>query len=143
MAHAQRQRAGKPDLSRSSPALSSAHPFTNVRLSAAYWSSTSYTARTPNAMAIRISDRRWINGIDANRHHIRQQQADLGQCAVGSQVGRAGKGATALDWRLQRSRRGSYAPADDASMQMGAALPGPRFVDKGDGTVADTATGLI
>ncbi len=37
---------------------------------------------------------------------------------------------------------GSFGSNDDASLQMGAALPGPRFVDKGDGTVADTATGL-
>jgi hypothetical protein len=33
-------------------------------------------------------------------------------------------------------------PGDDASLQMGVPLTSPRFIDKGDGTVADTVTGL-
>ncbi|MES2315891.1 MAG: DUF1566 domain-containing protein [Pseudomonadota bacterium] len=53
------------DVSRANPAVAAAHPFTNISLSNAYWSSTTYTALTGQAMAIRMSDGRWINGIDA------------------------------------------------------------------------------
>ena len=36
-----------------------------------------------------------------------------------------------------------YVGGDDGSIQSGVRLPYPRFVDKGDGTVVDTVTGLV
>ena len=131
------------DVSRSSPALSSAHHFTNVSLSAAYWSSTTYTALTTNAMAIRMSDGRWINGIDANGTTFDNNKLTSANVLWAVKSGAPGKVQLLSTGVYSGQGGGSYASADDASLQMGAALPGPRFVDKGDGTVADTATGLI
>jgi hypothetical protein len=37
---------------------------------------------------------------------------------------------------------GSFGVADDAALQMGAKATSPRFIDNGDGTLADTVTGL-
>jgi hypothetical protein len=37
---------------------------------------------------------------------------------------------------------GSFGARDDASLQLGAPLTASRFIDNGDGTVADTVTGL-
>src|SRR6202008_1455694 len=36
----------------------------------------------------------------------------------------------------------TFGTADDASLQLGVHYPWPRFIDKGDGTVADSVTGL-
>jgi hypothetical protein len=38
---------------------------------------------------------------------------------------------------------GSFGARDDASLQAGVPLNSPRFVDRGDGTLSDTMTGLV
>lgn len=54
------------------------------------------------------------------------------------------KGAGAGEFRLQSTGQYvSYLAGDDGSIQSGVPLTYPRFVDKGDGTVVDTVTGLV
>jgi hypothetical protein len=131
------------DVSRSSPALPGAHPFTNVNLAAAYWSSTTYTALNANAMAIRFTDGRWINGIDAADASFNNNKATSGNALWAVKSGSAGA-VQVLATGVYNSQGGaSFGLNDDAMLQLGAPLPSPRFIDKGDGTVADTATGLV
>ena len=130
------------DVSRSSPAISAGHPFTNISLTAAYWSSTTYTALTANAMAIRMSDGRWINGIDAADGSYNNNKLTSSNALWAVKSGAAGKVQLLATGVFNSQGGGSFGAADDAFLQLGAAQPGTRFVDKGDGTIADTATGL-
>ena len=134
------------DVSQMNPAVSASAPFTTINLTNAYWSSTTYTAGPGNAMAIRFTDGRWINGADAEDGSfnngkttstnslwaVRSGTAGTIQLlATGASSGPAGGGSGA-----------SYGINDDASLQIGAPLTSPRFIDNGNGTVADTVTGL-
>ncbi|MEO7495958.1 MAG: DUF1566 domain-containing protein [Massilia sp.] len=131
------------DVSRSNPAVSSQHPFTNISLSTAYWSSTTYTALIANAMAIRFSDGRWINGIDLSDGSFNNNKTTSSNALWAVKSGSAGAIQLLATGVYNGQGGGSFGAGDDASLQLGAALPSPRFVDKGDGTVADTATGLV
>ncbi|MBZ5575527.1 MAG: DUF1566 domain-containing protein [Acidobacteriia bacterium] len=123
------------DVSASNPALTPGNPFTNVS-TAIYWTSTSYfggQAGSPNAWAIRLSDGRYINDSVSNSKATASNQ-------VWAVKGSGGAGAI----RLQAT--GLYVPyvsGDDGSIQSGVPPTFPRWVDKGDGTVADTVTGLV
>lgn len=144
------------DVSQSNPALSAGNPFTNV--SASYWSSTTYTALYTQALGIRFTDGRYINGLNELFNNDKTTSSNA-LWAVKS----GGAGAIKL------SATGSYriyAAGDDASHTCplcttvdtggyfhhndgdGASLvnsvphTSPRFIDNGDGTLADTVTGL-
>lgn len=122
------------DASASNPALSPGHPFTNVS-NAIYWSSTSYfggQAGSADAWAIRLSDGRYMNDFVTNNKVTASHQV----WAV------RGSGGGAI--KLQATGMYvTYAPGDDGSIQSGVPPTFPRWVDKGDGTVADTVTGLV
>ena len=128
------------DVSKSNPAVAGAHPFANINLGTAYWSSTTYTAGTANAMAIRFSDGRWINGAEGSFDN-NKSTASNALWAVRTGTGGAVKLLATGVYNSQGG--GSFGPNDDASLQLGVRAPAERFIDKGDGTVADTATGLI
>ena len=128
------------DVSRSMPALSSAHPFTNVNVSTAYWSSTTYTAATGNAMAIRLSDGRWINGAEGG---FDNNKATASNALWAVKSGGAGTIKLLATGVFDSQGGGSFGKGDDAALQLGEHAPADRFIDKGDGTVADTATGLV
>jgi hypothetical protein len=130
------------DAARASPALPGAHPFLNVNLTAAYWSSTSYMALTANAMAIRLSDGRWINGIDSADGSFNNHKVNASNALWAVKSGGAGTIQLLATGVFNSQGGGSFGINDDASLHLGVALPTPRFVDKGDGTVADTVTGL-
>lgn len=122
------------DASASHPALSPGHPFTNVS-PAIYWSSTSYFGgQTGSSLAwsIRFSDGRFINDGASNVKVLSYNQI----WAV--------RGAGAGPNRLQST--GQYvlfADGDDGHIQTGMPLTYPRWLDRGDGTVVDTVTGLV
>jgi len=128
------------DAAASAPAVSG--PFANVPATAAgsvYWTSTPYWsgegAATGSAWAIRLSDGRYINGNDANGSNL-MASALNGVWAVKGTSGAA----------VTLASTGSiepFAPRDDGSLAMGAALPQSRMIDNGDGTITDTVTGLI
>ncbi len=135
------------DVSRANPAVTAGHPFANINTARAYWTSTTYTALTANAMAIRFSDGRWINGIDSGDGAFGNVKttATNGLWAVKS--GAAGAVqvlATGVFYAGIPGGGGGafFGPRDDAALQSGAPLTSPRFIDRGDGTVADTVTGL-
>lgn len=121
------------DVSASNPAVTPGSPFTNVS-TAIYWSSTSYfggESGSPNAWAIHFADGRYINDGTANN-----------------------KGAYNEVWAVKGTGTGPKRPqstgqyvtftrGDDGSIQSGVPLTFPRWVDKNDGTVADTVTGLV
>lgn len=128
------------DIARSMPALSSAHPFTNVNLGTAYWSSTTYTAGTANAMAIRLSDGRWINGAEGSFDNNKSSASNALWAVKSGGAGTIKLLATGV---YDSQGGGSFGKGDDASLQLGERTPADRFIDKGDGTVADAATGLV
>lgn len=134
------------DVAQVNPALSAAHPFTNLNLSTAYWSSTTYTALPSSAMAIRFSDGRWINGIDAadgSFNNVKTTSRNLLWAVKSGSPGAVQLLATgAFAGPVGGGAGQSFGAADDAILQIGAPLTSPRFIDKGDGTLADTVTGL-
>ncbi|MDD2737203.1 MAG: DUF1566 domain-containing protein [Desulfuromonadaceae bacterium] len=130
------------DVSHINPAVSSGSAFTNINLTAAYWSSTTYTALPSNAMAIRFSDGRWINGIDsADGSFTNNKNSSANSLWV---VKSGGTGAIQiLATGVYDSQGGaSFGVGDDASLQIGAPLTFPRFIDNSNGTLSDTVTGL-
>ena len=130
------------DVAGSNPALPSTHPFTNISLGAAYWSSTTYTALSTNAMAIRLSDGRWINGPDPADHSFNNDKLLSSNALWAVKSGGAGKVQLLATGVFNNQGGASFGAADDASLQLGAGLPANRYLDKGDGTVVDVATGL-
>jgi hypothetical protein len=140
------------DVSRSNPVIAAAAPFTNVNLTNAYWSSTTYTALPTSAMAIRFSDGRWINGIDTGDGSFSNIKATSSNSLWAVKSGAAGTAGMVqvLATGVYAAGVGRYinnggtpaTPGDDASLQKGAPLTSPRFIDRGDGTLVDTVTGL-
>jgi hypothetical protein len=119
------------DVSRSSPALPAAHPFSGV--SGPYWSSTTYRGMTTEAWVIDFKDGRYINDLV---HNLKASSPN-GVWAVKG----GGSGGTVA---LQASGQFIvYADGDDGATHTGIGLTSPRFVDHGDGTLVDTVTGLV
>lgn len=131
------------DAGQSAPALAAGHPFGRVNLAQAYWSSTTYTALSSNALAIRFTDGRWINGIDSADGNFNNSKSGSANALWAVKSGAAGAIQTLATGAYAGVGALSYGVGDDASLQLGAPFPSPRFIDKGDGTVADTVTGLI
>jgi hypothetical protein len=122
------------DISASNPAVAPGSPFTNVS-TGIYWTSTSYFGGengSPSAWAIRFADGRYINDWVANDKNTAYNQV----WAV--------KGSGSGTYRLQSTGQYvRYAAGDDGHIESGVPLTFPRWVDKGDGTVVDTMTGLV
>jgi len=130
------------DVSQAGPAVASGHPFTGIALANAYWSSTTYMALTSNAMAIRFSDGRWINGANAADGGMSNVKAGSANSLWAVRSGAAGAVQVLATGVYAGIGGGSFGTADDAALQTGAPLTSPRFIDNGDGTLADTVTGL-
>ena len=134
------------DVSRNNPAVSAASPFSKISLTSAYWSSTTYMALSSNALAIRFSDGRWINGIDAGDGSFNNNKSTSSNLLLAVKSGGVGAVqplATGVFFSNTGGDGGaSFGPKDDASLQMGAVLTSPRFIDNGNGTLSDTVTGL-
>lgn len=120
------------DPSAANPALTAGNPFVNVS-DGLYWSSTSYFGGdkgSPNAWAVRMADGRYINDSVQNL-----KTAANGVWAV--------KGTSGGAVKLQATGLfNAFGAGDDGTLQMGAGLMYPRFLDHGDGTVTDAMTGL-
>jgi hypothetical protein len=130
------------DVSQLNPAVPASHPFTNVTLANAYWSSTTYMALTANAMAIRFTDGRWINGADAGDGGFSNTKGTTANSLWAVKSGPAGAVELLATGVYSGVGGGSFGVGDDASLQHGAPLTASRFIDNGDGTLADTVTGL-
>lgn len=130
------------DVSQFNPAVTAGSPFTNINLSKAYWSSTTYTALTSNAMAIRFSDGRWINGIDSSDGGYNNAKTISSNALWAVKSGGTGSIKLLATGVYSGQGGGSFGSNDDASLQKGITLTDPRFIDNGDGTIADTVTGL-
>jgi hypothetical protein len=123
------------DITSSNPAVTPGSHFANVA-GIVYWTSTGYFGGdlgSPTAWAISMSDGRYINDGVQNVKSVSKN----GIWAVRGAGGGAG--------RLQAT--GLFQPplqaGDDGTLQMGVGLISPRFIDKGNGTVVDTMTGLV
>lgn len=130
------------DVSHSSPAVPASSPFIHIDLAAAYWTSTTYMALTANAMAIRFTDGRWINGADVGDGSFGNAKATVANSLWAVKSGTAGAVQPLATGVYAGVGGGSFGARDDASLQLGAPLTASRFIDNGDGTVADTVTGL-
>lgn len=122
------------DVSQFNPALPAANPFTNVS-NAIYWSSTSYfggQAGSASAWTIRMSDGRYMNDSGSN---IKATSTNAVWAVKGT-----GGGVIKLQATGQYV---TYAKGDDGSLQIGVPPTFQRWVDKGNGTVLDTVTGLL
>ena len=131
------------DVSQFNPAVAAGHPFTNLALGNAYWSSTTYMAGPANAMAIRFTDGRWINGIDAGDGQFNNAKTASANSLWAVRSGTAGT-IRILATGVYQGIGGDLATdtGTDASLQTGAPLTSPRFIDNADGTLHDTVTGL-
>lgn len=70
----------------------------------------------------------------------------LAGCGGGEGGSSSANGGSTNTGAIQLPQSGqtvSYASGDDGNLQKGVAWPTPRFIDIGDGTMADTLTGLI
>jgi hypothetical protein len=134
------------DVSQVNPAISANSPFTQVNLTQAYWSSTTYTALPSSAMAIRFTDGRWINGIDIGDNTFNNDKKNSSNAVWAVKSGAAGAVQLLATGAFAGPSGGgsgqSFGDADDAILQMGAPLTSPRFIDNGNGTLSDTVTGL-
>lgn len=133
------------DVSQANPAVSAASPFININLTNAYWSSTTYTAGTANAMAIRFTDGRWINGApgDGAFNNSKTTSTNSLWAVKSGSTGAIQLLATGAFYSGSGGGTGAtYGIGDDPSLQLGAPLTSPRFIDNGDGTLYDTVTGL-
>lgn len=130
------------DVAAANPALTPLAPFTNVALGNAYWSSTTYTALNTNAMAIRFSDGRWINGIDPNDGAFDNAKTSSLNSTWAVRNGTPGLVRVLATGVYPGVGGGSFGAHDDAALQLGAPLTDPRFIDNGNGTLSDTVTGL-
>ena len=130
------------DVSQANPSLSSGHPFINVSQTSAYWSSTTYTALPSNAMSIRFTDGRWINGIDPNDGSFNNSKTTSANTMWAVKSGSAGTIQVLATGVYSGQGGASFGTNDDASLKKGAPLTSPRFIDNGDGTLSDTVTGL-
>lgn len=130
------------DVSQVNPAVSAGSPFTGIDTSHAYWTSTTYMALSTNAMAIRFTDGRWINGANAADGGFSNVKATSANALWAVRSGPAGAVQLLATGVYAGIGGGSFGVGDDASLQIGAALTSPRFIDNGDGTLADTVTGL-
>lgn len=112
------------------PALSPSAPFTNVDLGT-YWSSTTYFGAATEAWALRMADGRFMNDGSSNDKlaSVASAWAVRGQTQGTGALGATGQYVT-------------YAAGDDGALQAGVMQTYPRWIDKGDGTVVDTMTGL-
>lgn len=122
------------DVTSANPAVAAASGFTNVSVET-YWSSTSYwggQTGSPQALAIRMADGRFMNDGNANWKKTSTNRVWA--------VRGAGGGAVTLE---ATGMYVPYATGDDGSLQMGVPPTFPRFVDHDDGTVTDTVTGLV
>jgi hypothetical protein len=131
------------DVSQVNPAVSAASPFTNFDLNHAYWSSTTYMAGRANAMAIRFTDGRWINGIDPNDGLFNNAKTASANSLWAVRSGALGA-IRVLATGVYDGTGGDQSTdaGIDAHLQLGVPLTSPRFIDNGDGTLHDTVTGL-
>lgn len=134
------------DVSQANPAVSANSPFTHINLTQAYWSSTTYTALPSNAMAIRFTDGRWINGIDTADNSFNNAKTNSNNALWAVKSGATGVVQLLATGAFAGPAGGgggqSFGDADDAILQQGAPLTSPRFIDNSNGTVSDTVTGL-
>jgi len=104
---------------------------------------TTYMALPTNAMSIRFTDGRWVNGIGAGDAGFDNDKAtstkSLWAVKSAAAPGTVQLLATGV---FPGIGGGSFGVGDDASLQLGVPLTSPRFIDNGDGTLADTVTGL-
>lgn len=131
------------DVSQNSPALSNGY-FTNIDTTHAYWSSTTYMALNTSAMAIRFTDGRWINGAVSGNGSFNNDKTTSANSlwAVKSDTS-PGAVQILATGVYPGVGGGSFGARDDASLQLGAPLTSPRFIDNADGTLSDTVTGLV
>ena len=131
------------DVSQTNPSVSAGNPFANINLVKAYWSSTTYTALPSNAMAIRFTDGRWINGIDSGDTNFNNTKSVVNALWAVKSGGTGFIKLLATGVFPAPANGSTFGPRDDAELQIGIPLPYPRFVDNGNGTLSDTATGLV
>jgi len=116
-----------------SPALPSAHPFTNVN-SKAYWSGTTVAGRTGVALLVNFLPE---IGPESVLHDAPKfQRQGVWPVRVNEEA------PFAVAPIPQTGQTQSYATGDDGDLQAGVKWPEPRFTDNGDGTVTDNLTDL-
>lgn len=122
------------DVTTSGPALT-AGIFTNVS-NGIYWTSTSYfggQAGSPQAWTIRMSDGRFMND-SINNINVKTTSTNAVWAVKGTSNGTIKLQAT--------GQFATYLAGDDGRIQAGVQPTFERWVDKGNGTIVDTVTGL-
>jgi hypothetical protein len=113
------------DYSKYGPVLPQGHPFTNVQ--SYYWSSTTEASYTDCAWYVGMYDGHVYRDYKSHNYYVWPVRFGDGGIIELPQTG----------------QKSSYLGGDDGDLQEGVSWPLPRFVDLGDGTIADKLTGLI
>jgi quinol monooxygenase YgiN len=121
------------DYGTADPIIPAGHPFTNVR-SSIYWTSTTLAAAPTLAwmMTLGIGPTVFDLKINANR-----MWPVRGQSTCVAQTGQK------MCWDSMGKEIPCRGTGQDGEIQAGVAWPTPRFTDNGDGTVTDQLTGLV
>ena len=134
------------DLQKTSPALPSSHPFTNLQYSNSsnwirYWSSTTSVAFPDNAFSVDM-DSGDASGVAAGKvapFYVWPMRGGEWS-GVYSNIPKTGQ-TSCYDYR------GTTIPCagtgQDGELLKGVSSPSPRFTDNANGTVTDNLTGLI
>jgi quinol monooxygenase YgiN len=128
------------DYSAADPIIPTDHPFTNVRTSI-YWTSTTLTAAPSLAWMMTMGIGPIVFDLKINPN---QMWPVRGKSAMVPQTGQKRcydpKNPNLLDPFQDYPCDGT---GQDGEIRPGATWPNPRFTDNGDGTVTDNMTGLV
>jgi quinol monooxygenase YgiN len=122
------------DYGTADPIIPAGHPFTNVR-SSIYWTSTTLAAAPTLAwmMTTGIAPTVFDLKINANRMWPVRQGETTGVARTGQQK----------CWNARGEEIPCAGTGQDGDIRAGVAWPEPRFTDNGDGTVTDNLTRLV
>ena len=128
------------EISKDSPPLAAGHPFTSVQsVDYAYWSSSSDAGFTGYAWWIDMYSSGMGYGSKSYNSYVWPVRA--GQ-ELASTIALPATGQTAC-YNASASNIACAGTGQDGETQRGVAIPTPRFIDNGNGTVTDKITGLI
>lgn len=125
------------DYGRSAPALKSEHPFTGVQ-PAYYWSATTSATSSDIAWYVCMSEGVVHYDGKMSGYYVWPVRGGAGNSDVGVSPGKFYPAPVE-----KTGQTTSYGSWDDGDLEKGVALPVPRFIDNGNGTVTDALTGLV
>jgi quinol monooxygenase YgiN len=121
------------DYGTADPIIPAGHPFTNVR-SSIYWTSTTLAAAPTLAWMMTLGIGPTVFDLKINANRMWPVRGE------GARVAQTGQQRC---WNTRGVEIPCAGTGQDGELRAGVAWPTPRFTDNGDGTVTDNLTGLV